>query len=256
MKAQEAFEKMSKENTTQVEEDEKEVREKVDEMERKDVKTDKAKEEEEEEASFAKEEPSDKKEEQDDDQEDLSMFDRNLKLPEEGAICVDSNLQTAKYMIIHLMKRVNKGMKTWWKFNVAIDRKQKLENWAKRFRPEITGPDFPIKKIDRSTGEPEPLTDFEYLTRLRNNKKYAPLIEQCEHIAARGYKMIQLIHKLRWAVCRIGLNLEDLSEMIAHNKTQTENQKARKAMLGSSGKLVEAVIIQNGPSFTIMCKLL
>ena len=44
--------------------------------------------------------------------------------------------------------------------------------------------------------------------------------------------------------------------MIAHNKTQTENQKNRRAMLGSSGRIVEAVIIQNDPSFTTMCKLI
>ena len=254
-KAQEAFEKMSRENKTQVEEDEKEVRERVNEMEREDIKTEKAKEEEQE-ASFAKEEPRDKKEEHDAEQEDLSMFERNLKLPEEGAFCIDSNLQTAKYMIIHLMKRVNKGMKTWWKFNVPIDRKQKLESWANGYRPEITGPDFPIKRIDQTTGEPEPLTDLEYLERLRNNRKYAPMIEHCEHIAVRGYKMVRFIHKLRWAIYRIGLNLEDLSEMIAHNKAQTENQKNRRAMLGGSGRLVEAAIIQNDPSFTIMCKLI
>ena len=52
-----------------------------------DFKTEETKKQEEE-ASFAKEEPKDKKEEHDDDHEDLSMFDRNLKLPEEGAICV------------------------------------------------------------------------------------------------------------------------------------------------------------------------
>ena len=254
-KAQEAFERMSKENRTQVEEDEKEVREKVDEMEKEDIKTDKAKEEEQN-TSFAKEEPSDKREEQDADQEDLSMFERNLKLPEEGAICIDSNLQTAKYLIIHLMKRVNKGMKTWWKHNVAVDRKQKLELWAQGYRPEITGPDFPIKKIDQATGEPLPLSDLEYLERLRANTKYAPMIEDCEHIAVRGYHMIRFIHKLRWAIYRIGMDLEDLSAMIDHNKLQTDNQKNRRAMLGSSGRLVESVIILNDPSFTIMSKLI
>ena len=68
--------------------------------------------------------------------------------------------------------------------------------------------------------------------------------------------MIRFIHKLRWAVYRIGMNLEDLNAMIAHNRTQTENQKNRRAMLGSSGSLVESVIILNDPSFTIMCKLI
>ena len=254
-RAKEAFEKMSQENKTKFEEDEKEVREKVDKMENEDSKTKETKKQEEE-ASFAKEEPKDKKEERDDDQEDLSMFDRNLKLPEEGAICIDSNLQTAKYIIIHLMKRVNKGLKTWWKFNVTIDRKQKLENWAKGFRPDITGPEFPVKEIDPSTGEPVPLDDVEYLERLRSNRKFAPLIAPCEHIALRGYKMIRFIHKIRWAIYRIGMNREDIEEMIAHNKVQTDNQKARKAMLGRSGRIVEAVIIQNDPSFTIMCKLI
>lgn len=55
----------------------------------------------------------------------VSMFERDLKLPEEGAMCVDSNLQAAKYMI---MKRVHKGMNTWWKYNVATDRERKLTN--------------------------------------------------------------------------------------------------------------------------------
>ena len=68
--------------------------------------------------------------------------------------------------------------------------------------------------------------------------------------------MIRFIHQIRWAIYRIGMSREDIEEMIAHNKVQTENQKARKAMLGRSGGIVEAVVIQNDPTFTIMCKLI
>ena len=254
-KAQEAFEQMSPEEKTKFEKDEKEIREKVEEMEQKGSKTDQTKKQEQE-ASFAKEEPKDKKEEKEENQEDLSMFDRNLKLPEEGAFCIDSNLQTAKYILVHLMKRINKGLPTWWKFNVSVDREEKLRLWAKGYRPDITGPDFPVKEIDPATGEPVPLDNLEYLNRLRNNNKFAPLIEPCEHIALRGYQMIRFIHQIRWAIYRIGMSREDVEKMIDHNKIQTENQKARRAMLGRSGGIVEAVIIQNDPTFTLICKLI
>ena len=101
-----------------------------------------------------------------------------------------------------------------------------------------------------------PLDNLEYLNRLRNNNKFAPLIEPCEHIALRGYQMIRFIHQIRWAIYRIGMSREDVEKMIDHNKIQTENQKARRAMLGRSGGIVEAVIIQNDPTFTLMCKLI
>ena len=147
-------------------------------------------------------------------------------------------------------------MPTWWKFNVSVDRKEKLRLWAEGYRPDITGPDFPVKEIDPATGEPVPLDNLEYLNRLRNNNKFAPLIEPCEHIALRGYQMIRFIHQIRWAIYRIGMSREDVEKMIDHNKIQTENQKARRAMLGRSGGIVEAVIIQNDPTFTLMCKLI
>ena len=94
----------------------------------------------------------------------LSMFERDLILPEEGAVCVDGNLQAAKYMIIHLMKRIHKGMNALWKFNVATDREHKLKNREAGYRPDITGADFPVKEIDPRTGEPGLLTEVEYLT--------------------------------------------------------------------------------------------
>jgi len=52
--------------------------------------------------------------------------------------------------------------------------------------------------------------------------------------------MIRFIHKLRWAIYRIGMNHENLTEMVNHNKTQTENQKKRRSMLGGSARIVEA----------------
>lgn len=136
-KAQEALEKMSQENKTQIEEDEKKIREEVGGFDKEDIKTEEATEETED-TSFAKEEPRDKNEEKRAQAEDLPMFERDFKLPEEGAMCLDSSLQAARYMIIYLMKRVNKGMNTWSKFNVATDREQKLANWAKGFRGPIS----------------------------------------------------------------------------------------------------------------------
>lgn len=40
------------------------------------------------------------------------------------------------------------------------------------------------------------------------------------------------------------------SGMIKHKKIQTENQKARRSILGGNAGIVEAVVIQNGPSST------
>ena len=68
--------------------------------------------------------------------------------------------------------------------------------------------------------------------------------------------MTRFIHKLRWAVYRIGMNQADLTAMVNHNKSQTELQKSRKAMLGGSASIIEKVIIQNDPSYTTMCKLI
>lgn len=131
-------------------------------------------------------------------------------------------------MIIHLMKKIHKGMNTWWKFSVATDREQKLKNWAKGYRPEITGADSQSK---RSIHEPEPLTGLEYLTGPRGNNKYKGKIVDCDHTVLKGYAMLRLIDKMRWAIYRIGMNQEEFTEMIKHNKVQTNNQKARRTML-------------------------
>ena len=105
------------------------------------------------------------------------MFERDLSLPEEGAMCVDSNPQAAKYLMVQLMNRINKDMNTWWKFNVATDRKGKLDNWKKGFRPDVTGPNYPVKEIDPITGEPQALKPLEYLQRLQSIKGYARVFE-------------------------------------------------------------------------------
>ena len=109
-----------------------------------------------EETSFAKEEPREEKEAEQTQEEDLSMFERDLTLPEEGAMCVDSNLHAAKYLMVQLMNRINKNMNTWWKFNIATDRKGKLQNWKKGFRPDVTGKDYPVKDVDPMTGTRTP----------------------------------------------------------------------------------------------------
>ena len=152
------------------------------------------------------------------------------------------------------MKRVHKGMNTWWKANIDIDRETKVENWKKGFRPEITGQGYPVKSIDPSTGEPEPLTEVEYLDRLRSHRLHQDQIKEegCDLIAVRAYKMMCFLHKMRWAMFRIGL---EIKAMIDHNK-KTELQKARRSMLGSSGGIVDAVLIQSDPSYTIMGKLI
>ena len=66
--------------------------------------------------SFAKEDPVEKEEETNEMKEDLSMFERNLTLPDEGAICVDSNLQAVKYVIVYIMSRINRQINAWWKY--------------------------------------------------------------------------------------------------------------------------------------------
>ncbi len=68
--------------------------------------------------------------------------------------------------------------------------------------------------------------------------------------------MTVFLHKMRWAMYRIGLSQQDIAQMIEHNRSQTEVQKARKAMLRGSGKIVEATMFQTDPSFSTMCKLI
>lgn len=253
-KAKEMFEKMSKEDEKLIEEEDKDIEEKA----KKDEERKASKEEEQ--ASFAREEPTEKEEVDQSQKEDLSMFERDLKLPEEGAMCVDSNLQAAKYLLVHLMNQINKSFATWWKYNIATDRKGKIELWKSGFRPDVTGGGFPFKPIDPQTGEPGILTDLEYLDKLRGNQSNKKLLKDCEHIAARAYPMRRFIHKIRWAIYRIGMNQQDLAKMIEQNRVQTENQKTRRRMLGGSAEVVEKVmktiLVQNDPSYATMCKLI
>ena len=118
--------------------------------------------------SFAKDEDGDE-EIDNKPKEDLSMFERNLTLPNEGAVCLDSNIQASKYIMVYLMRRIQRSIATWWKFNVVISREEKMENWKKGYRPEMPGDEFPIKEIDPATGEPEILSAWEVLARLRKH---------------------------------------------------------------------------------------
>ena len=259
-KAQEAFEKMPKEEEILIEEEDRDIEEQMRDDEERNTRQDKGQTMDEE-TSFAKEEPQDVKEAEQTQEEDLSMFERDLTLPEEGAMCVDNNLQAAKYLMVQLMNRINKNMPTWWKFNIATDRKGKIENWQKGFRPDVTGADYPVKEIDPTTGEPEALKPIEYLQRLQSIKSYAKELKSGGgHIATRAYEVYRLIHKIRWAFYRIGMNQDDLNKMIEHNRAQTTLQKTRRNYLGGSAEIMEKVAqrvtIQNDPSYTTMCKLL
>ncbi len=69
------------------------------------------------------------------------------------------------------MMRINKGLNTWWKFNINTSREQKLKNWADGYRPEITGPGYVVKDIDPSTGEPELFTTLELVDRFKTSKR-------------------------------------------------------------------------------------
>ena len=214
-----------------------------------------------EETSFAEEVPEESKEEGQAQEEDLSMFERDLTLPDEGAMCIDTNIHAAKYLMVQLMNRINKDMKTFWKFNIVTDRKGKLANWEKGFRPDLTGKDYPVKEIDPMTGEPKALSDLEYIQRIRSIKSYEKLLEMGGgHMTARAYAVHKLIHKIRWAFYRIGMDQNDLSNMIEHNRQQTLLQKTRRDYLGGTAeiveKVVEKVLIQNDPSYTTMCKIL
>ena len=189
------------------------------------------------------------------------MFERDLTLPEEGAMCVDSNLQAAKYLMVQLMNRINKDMNTWWKYNVATDRKGKIANWKNGYRPDVTGKDYPVKDIDPMTGEPKALSDLEYIQRLQSIKTYEKQMKHGgSHIATRAYAVHRLIHKIRWAIYRIGMDQKDLSKMIEHNRAQTLLQKTRRDYLGGTAEIMEKVaqkvLIQNDPSYTTMCKIL
>ncbi len=194
--------------------------------------------------SLAKEEHGEKEEEKHEEKEDLSMFERNLTLPDEGAICVDSTLQAVKYVMVYIIKRINRQINAWWRYNIALTREQKIANWSKGFRPEITGSDFPVKPIDPNTGEPEKLSNIELLERLRPQTKASELIKNAEHLVPRAYEVSILLHKIQWAFYRTGKSKEDFQVMFDHNKRQTQLQLAQRAMLKGSAKVVEMVVVQ------------
>ena len=253
-RAQEAFDNMPKEEEILIDEADRNFDEQMKENEERQRRQG-------EETSFAEEVPEESKGEEQAQEEDLSMFERDLTLPDEGAMCVDTNIHAAKYLMVQLMNRINKDMKTFWKFNIATDRKGKLANWEKGFRPDLTGKDYPVKEIDPVTGEPKALSELEYIQRIRSIRSYDKLLEKGGgHMTARAYAVHRLIHKIRWAIYRIGMDQNDLSKMIEHNRNQTLLQKTRRDYLGGTAeimeKVVEKVLIQNDPSYTTMCKIL
>ena len=75
-----------------------------------------------------------------------------------------------------------------------------------------------------------------------------------EHLITRAYEIHKLVHKMRgqWAYRRSGFNAEDFTAMVNHNKEQTQKQKSRMLYLGGSAGIVQAVMVQNDPSFTTM----
>ena len=253
-RAQEAFDNMPKEEEILIEEADRNFEEQMKENEERQRRQG-------EETSFAEEVPEESKGEEQAQEEDLSMFERDLTLPDEGAMCIDTNIHAAKYLMVQLMNRINKDMKTFWKFNIATDRKGKLANWEKGFRPDLTGKDYPVKEIDPVTGEPQALSELEYIQRIRSIKSYEKMLEKGGgHMTARAYAVHRLIHKIRWAIYRIGMDQNDLSKMIEHNRNQTLLQKTRRDYLGGTAeimeKVAEKVLIQNDPSYTTMCKIL
>ena len=253
-RAQEAFDNMPKEEEILIDEADRNFDEQMKENEERQRRQG-------EETSFAEEVPEESKGEEQAQEEDLSMFERDLTLPDEGAMCIDTNIHAAKYLMVQLMNRINKDMKTFWKFNIATDRKGKLANWEKGFRPDLTGKDYPVKEIDPVTGEPKALSELEYIQRIRSIRSYDKLLEKGGgHMTARAYAVHRLIHKIRWAIYRIGTDQNDLSKMIEHNRNQTLLQKTRRDYLGGTAeimeKVAEKVLIQNDPSYTTMCKIL
>ena len=98
-------------------------------------------------SSFAQDHPEETTTESTGPAKDLSMFERNLRLPDEGTECIDSNLQATKYVMIYLMRRMQRGLSTWTTHNIKADRKAKLENRAKGFRPEFAGGTFQRRRL-------------------------------------------------------------------------------------------------------------
>eukprot|EP00434_Breviolum_minutum_P033406 symbB.v1.2.029558.t1/scaffold3245.1/size65031/4 len=101
-KAQEENEQMPPEDKIRIQEDEKEVEENAEEF-GKESEESKASTDKPEERSFADADQQNDHQAGNEEHEDLSMFERDLRSPEEGAMCIDRNLQEAKYMIIYLV---------------------------------------------------------------------------------------------------------------------------------------------------------
>ena len=198
-KAQKENEQLPKESKERIQEDEKEVEVNAEGLGEEKDEQSKQEKEKYEEKSFADDDQQKDPQEGNEEYEDLSMFERNLQLPEEGAMCLDSNLQAAKYLVIYLMKRMQKGINTWWKVNINTSRKDKLKAWENGFRPEVTGDSYPVKDIDPLSGEPYALEGLDYLTWMRNHGKYGQFVEGNESIIVRSYNMARFLHKLRWA---------------------------------------------------------
>ena len=158
--------------------------------------------------------------------------------------------------MVYTMRRINRQINAWWKYNIALTREQKIANWNKGFRPEITGSDFPVKPIDPNTGEPEKLTSIELLERLRSQTKARELIKDAEYLIPRAYEVSILLHKIQWAFYRSGRSKEDFQDMFERNKKQTQLQLAQRAMLKGSAEVVEMVMVQNDPSYSTMTKLI
>ena len=255
-KAQKENEQLPKESKERIQEDEKEVEVNAEGLGKEKDEQSKQEKDKSEKKSFADDDQQKDPQEGNEEYEDLSMFERNLQLPEEGAMCLDSNLQAAKYLVIYLMKRMQKGINTWWKVNINVSRKDKLKAWENGFRPDVTGDSYPVKDIDPLSGEPYALEGLDYLTWMRQHGKYKQFVEGNESIIVRSYNMARFLHKLRWAFFRIGLNQNDLNAMIVHNKNQTDQQKVRRAYLGGSAPIVEGIVIQSDPSYMTMCRLI
>ena len=70
------------------------------------------------------------------------------------------------------------------------------------------------------------------------------------------------IHKIRWAIYRIGMDQNDLSKMIEHNRNQTLLQKTRRDYLGGTAEIMEkgkqrrSADSRTTTSYTTMCKIL
>ena len=250
-KAQEALNKLTEEEKKKIEKDEEEINRVAD--QKKEVKEEII---EENQPSFAKEVPGEKEEEIHEEKEDLSMFERNLTLPDEGAICLDSNLQAVKYVMVYVMKRIHRQINTWWKHNIALPREQKIANWENGFRPEVTGGEYPVKKIDPNTGEPEKLSPMELIERLKNQDVASGLLKGAEHLVPRAYEIAIILHKMMWAFYRTGRSKEDFNAMVDHNKRQTDLMMAQRQLLRGSARVVGMVMVQNDPSYSTTTKLL